>query len=207
MLTNEAKRQRLITIRNELRSLMGGIALPRHKSVFYTGTRESIEAFCSWLGSRDLAYYGAQNLEQLAPGRYLEGLRFELFDLFGTSDFDELRKFDLGDGTEFSGSINGLWRELSARYAQACSGVVHVLVRHDRVHLHRDSLEYWARSRQDTSLPKDLRVFGFVELPILVGQLSRNGGVTAVQIYVEPERGRYELVQGGQLVMGPGGTA
>lgn len=50
-------------------------------------------------------------------------------------------------------------------------------------------------------------MFGFVELPILVGQLSRTGGVTAVQIYVEPERGRFALVEGGQLIMGPGGTA
>lgn len=33
MLTNEAKRQRLITIRNEMRSLMQAISLPRNKSV------------------------------------------------------------------------------------------------------------------------------------------------------------------------------
>ena len=48
----------------------------------------------------------------------------------------------------------------------------------------------------------DLKVFGFVEFPILVGALSGNAGVTAVNIYIEPNPGRFELLADSPILLG-----
>lgn len=200
--SNEATRQRLLAIRSRFRELLKERGPLRNKAVFYSGTSSSVAMFCSWLGRQNPAYLGAQNLESLPAGAYLHGLKTELQTMFGTEDYDHVQSFALPDGSSFSGSINGLWRDLSARYAKACSGVVHVLVSHDRTRLHRASLEFWAKDRSNARLPKDLKVFGFVELPILIGQLSQNSGVTAVKIYVEPQPGQFSLLEDGMLVVG-----
>lgn len=203
---NEATRQRLLFIRSRFRQLLeldGGRPL-RNKAVFYSGTSSSVQAFCSWLGTRNSSYLGATNLETLPAGSYLLSLMPELKRLFGTEDFDKVTTFALPNGASFSGSINGMWRELSARYAKASSGIVHVLVSHDRAQLHRASLEFWAKSRQSSTLPKALKVFGFVELPILVGMLSENSGVTAVNIYIESRPLEFSLVDAGSLFVAPG---
>ena len=206
MPTTELTRQRLLAIRAEFRRLLelpGGQPL-RNKAVFYSGTRGSIDSFCAWLGRKNSAFLGATNLERLPAGLYLERMGPELIRLFGTADFDQVRTFVLPGGSFFSGSINGLWRELSARYAKACAGAVHVLVSHQRAQIHRESLAFWARSGRRAGLPKDLRVLGFVELPILLGQLSRNLGVTAVDIYIENHPGSYTPLTDGRYVISPG---
>ena len=201
---DEAKRQRLLAIRREFRRLLDNDAgRPlRNKAVFYSGTSGSLPGFCRWLGTRNPAFAGAVNLESLPAGAYLQSTNAELTRLFGTEDFDEVRTFQLPDGSSFSGSINGLWRELSARYAKACSGVVHVLVSHDRTQLHLRGLEYWARRQTSASSPKDLRVFGHVEFPILVGMLSANSGVTGIAIYTEPRPGHFSQIAGSPVVIG-----
>lgn len=201
---NEATRQRLLAIRSRFRQLLdldGGRPL-RNKAVFYSGTSSSVQAFCFWLGTRNSSFLGAMNLETLPAGAYLQSLTPELKRLYGTEDFDKVQTFKLPSGVSFSASINGMWRELSARYAKASSGVVHVLVSHDRAQLHRASLDFWAKSRQSSMLPRALKVFGFVELPILVGMLSENSGVTAVNIYIENQPSQFSLVAGGQLFVG-----
>jgi hypothetical protein len=203
-LSDDAKRQRLLAIRKEFRRLLdadGGRPM-RNTAVFYSGTSALLPAFRTWLGKRNPAFSGAINLESLPAGAYLAGLTDELKSLFGTEDFDTTRSFQLSDGASFSASINGMWRELSARYAKACSGVVHILVSQDRAHLHRASLKFWADRGGSTLLPKDLKVFGFVELPILVGMLSTNSGVTAVNIYTESGPGEFALLNDGRLVPG-----
>ena len=203
-IVNEATRQRLLAIRFRFRELLevdGGRPV-RNKAVFYSGTSSSVQAFCSWLGTRNPSFLGATNLETFPAGAYLQSLMPELKRLFGTDDFDKVQSFALPNGASFSGSLNGMWRELSARYAKACSGVVHVLVSHDRALLHRASLDFWAKGRQSSALPKALKVFGFVELPILVGMLSENSRVTAVNIYIENQPRQFSLVHGGQLFVG-----
>jgi hypothetical protein len=207
---NAATRQRLLVIRSRFRELLevdGGRPL-RNKAVFYSGASSSVQSFCSWLGTQNPSFVGATNLEALPAGAYLQSLTPELKRLFGTDDFDKVQTFALPSGASFSASINGMWRELSARYAKASSGVVHVLVSHDRALLHRASIEFWAKGRQNSMLPKALKVFGFVELPILVGMLAENNGVTAVNIYVEDQPSQFSLVAGGQLLIGQkSGTA
>jgi hypothetical protein len=41
----------------------------------------------------------------------------------------------------------------------------------------------------------DLRVWGFVEFPILAGALSSNRGVTRVDIYIESTPGKFRLLE------------
>lgn len=202
--TNEATRQRLLAIRSRFRELLeldSGRPL-RNKAVFYSGGSSSVHAFCSWLGTRSPSFLGATNLETLPAGAYLHSLAPELTRLFGSDDFDKVQTFALPNGASFSASINGMWRELSARYAKASSGVVHVLVSHDLAQLHQASIDFWAKGRQNSMLPRTLKVFGFVELPILVGMLSENSGVTAVNIYIENRSRKFSLVAGGQLLIG-----
>ena len=203
-IANEATRQRLLAIRSHFRKLLemdGGRPL-RDKAVFYSGTSSSVPAFCTYLGTRSPSFLGATNLETLPAGSYLQSLTSELKEIFGTENFDEVRSFALPGESSFSGSINGMWRELSARFAKECSGIVHVLVSHDRARIHQASISFWANGRRDSLLPKDLKVFGFVELPILVGLLSENRGVTAVNIYTENQPRTFTLVGGGQLIIG-----
>ena len=207
---NELIRQRLLAIRREFRQLLEGPATQRperNKAVFYSGMSRSLPDFCHWLGNKNAAFVGAKNLERLPAGEYLHRLRPELIRLFGTANFEERRTFRLPGGTSFSGSINGFWRDLSARYAKACSGVVHVLVAHDRVQLHKHSLEFWIRRGEVSRPPKDLRVFGFVEFPILVGVLSENRGVTAINIYIESAPGAFEPLGDGRMVVARPATA
>lgn len=199
--TNEATRQRLLAIRARFRELLLEQVPLRNKAVFYSGTSSSLPKFCSWLGTKNPEYLGAQNLESLPAGAYLQSIAPELMAIFGTKDFDEVRTFALSGGTYFSGSINGMWRELSALFAKACSGVVHVLVTHERAKLHRASIEFWTKTRENSAFPKSLKVFGFVEFPILIGMLSHNSGVTAVNIYIETEPGHFCVTQGGSFVI------
>lgn len=206
---NEATRQRLLAIRSEFRRLLeiDGQRPLRNKAVFYSGSSASLPAFCAWVGRQNPAFAGATNLESLPAGLYLQGRNAELKRMLGTEDFDQLETFAIAGSASFSASINGMWRELSARYAKACSGVVHVLVSHDRAQLHRASLAHWGTNRQAAPLPRTLKVFGFVELPILVGMLSENSGVTCVNIYTEMTPHQFALVSGGKFVLGRAGTA
>jgi hypothetical protein len=201
---DEYKRRRLLAIRKEFRRLMdmdAGRPL-RNKAVFHSGTAASVPAFCHWLGTRNSAFAGAVNLESLPAGAYLQRTNPELVRIFGTSDFDQIRTFQLPDGSSFSGSINGMWRELSARYARACSGIVHVLVSHDRTLLHRASLTYWANRPAHSVLPKDLKVFGFVEFPILAGMLASNSGVIGILLYTEATPGKFLQLSDSPIVIG-----
>lgn len=199
---NETIRLRLLAIRAEFRrKLDDDTARGLHnRAVFYSGVdAAAVRRFCTWVGQQDAACLGATNLESLSAGRYLHERRDELVQLFGSGDFDHRAAFDLGDGSSFSGSIMGLWRELSARYARACSGQVHVLLAPDRARLHRASLAYWSRGRRTAGLPRELKVFGFVELPILMGLLADNRGVSAVRLYSTGAVQPFELLADGAL--------
>ena len=89
------------------------------------------------------------------------------------------------------GCLMGFWRELSARYAQRAEGCVHVLLTSARLELTATSERFWgARMRRSTveglgpvNFLDKLKTFGFVEFPILSGILSRNAGVTMINIY------------------------
>lgn len=206
----EKDRQRMLAIRREFRArlLAEDSRLPgRHQAVFYSGASASVPAFCRWLGERNAAWLGARCIDDTCAGEYLLGCMDELRRLFATKDFDEVRSFRLPDGTVFQASINGFWRELSARYARNCSGVVHVLVAHDRTQLHLRSLAFWAARGRTGTLPAGLKVFGFVELPILVGQLADNQGVTAVRICLEERLGSFRVLDDGLLVPTPARAA
>jgi hypothetical protein len=192
----ESYRLRMLEIRNEFRRLLEASPPVRNKAVFYSGTTSSLPRFISYLAAKNPSFVGAANLENLPAGLYLTQVKSELKRIFGTENFDVRKSFQLPNGAEFTASINGFWRELSARYAKACSGVVHVLVSHDRTQLHLNSLEFWAKRNTGIGgAPRGLRVFGFVEFPILIGALSSNSGVSAVNIYLEPTPGQFRLLQ------------
>jgi hypothetical protein len=197
----ESNRLRMLEIRNEFRRLLATSPPLRNKAIFYSGMSSSLPRFISYLAAKNPAFAGAANLENLPAGLYLQSVKSELVRMFGTKDFEVRRTFQLTNGSEFTASINGFWRELSARYANACSGVAHVLVSHDRTEVHFRSLEFWAnRNVGIGGAPPGLRVFGFVEFPILIGALSSNSGISAINIYVEPTPGQFRLLQSPFLI-------
>lgn len=203
----ESYRLRMLEIRNEFRRLLAASPPVRNKAIFYSGMSSSLPRFISYLAVKNPAFAGATNLENLPAGLYLQSVKSELERMFGTKDFEARKSFQLANGAEFTASINGFWRELSARYAKACSGVVHVLVSHDRTQVHLRSLEFWANRNVGISgAPQGLRVFGFVEFPILAGALSVNSGISAIHIYVEPTLGQFRLLQSPFLISRAGHT-
>jgi hypothetical protein len=165
-----------------------------NKAVFYCGVLDSsLKRFLEYL-AKDRAYRGAKNLELLDAGKFLERTIPELRNIL-PADYDVRRTFYLPGGLTFHASINSFWRELSARYARLCSGIVHVLVGHERTKFHHKGLEYWAKNgRRDPTTLKALKVWGFVEFPILIGAIADNAGVTAVKVYVEPSPGVFTLL-------------
>lgn len=198
---NEQIRQRLLVMRDEFRRRLDACPPRRHQAVFYSGSEASLPGFIADLGKRNAAFAGATNLERLPAGQYLVSLMPELKRLL-PADYNARTRFELPGGQAFSASINGFWRELSARYARACSGIVHVLVSHDRTRLHHKALAFWSQNKRPPGFLYDLKVFGFVEFPILVGALSGNAGVTAVNIYIEPNPGRFELLADSPILLG-----
>ncbi len=199
---NEQVRQRLLVIRDEFRRRLDACPPRAHQAVFYSGTETSLVDFIAYLGKLNPAFAGARNLERLPAGQYLVSVMPELKSLF-PADYNKRARFELPAGLAFSASINGFWRELSARYARACSGIVHVLVAHDRTRLHHKALTFWSQNKRPPGFLDELKVFGFVEFPILVGALSDNAGVTAVKLYVEPRAGHFELLTDSPLAIGP----
>jgi hypothetical protein len=186
----------LIAISQEFALLLDQNPPPRDQAVFHCGAwgSGSVTRFVSSL-RKSPRFIGAQTLEMLPAGRYLYDVtRTELVNIL-PGDWNQRQTFPVSGGGEFSASINGLWRHLSALYARACSGRVHALVAHDRATLHRRGLELWAKGVRTGQTLNELRVWGFVEFPILAGALSHNSGVTAVDIYVEVRPGQFRLLE------------
>ena len=193
---NEAIRRQLIAVRQEFARLLEQNPPRRDQAVFHCGAwgSGSVTRFVSHL-RKNPHYGGAQTLEMLPAGQYLyEVTRNELVNIL-PGDWNQRETFPVSEGGEFSASISGLWRHLSALYARACSGRVHALVAHDRVTLHKRGLELWVKGVRTGQTLNELRVWGYVEFPILAGALSRNSGVTAVDIYIEATPGKFRLLE------------
>lgn len=191
---NERLRQRLVTIHAECRRLLAKDPPQPDRALFHSGSMGALPAFKSFLAAKNPAFQDARSLEELEAGRYLAGLRDELVESGLSPDYDESREFTLPSGARFGASLNGLWRDLSARYAMSCSGIVNALLSVERAQLHRQGLELWATGRRHPGFLRKLRVFGFVEFPILAGALARNAGVTAVHVYAGSPDGRFTLL-------------
>jgi hypothetical protein len=194
---NEEVRQRLIAIRRRFTELLAATPPQPNQSVFHCGVfgTDALPRFVEELRKRR-TFAGLRTLEMLPAGRYLQDVTHnELKTLLPADNWNKPRMFVLENGAEFSASINGFWRHLSALYAKACAGRVHGLVSHDRAVLHKEGLEFWAAGHRSSAMISDLKVWGFVEFPILVGALSRNRGVTAVDIYVEDRPGTFTLLE------------
>jgi len=190
--TNERLRRRFLAIRAEFVRRLAHDPPRPNGALFYCGARQSLPAFKTFLGARDPAFLGARTLEETSAGRFLvETTERELVAVLG-SDYYRVSTFTLAGGGAFTQSIAGIWRDLSARYATACAGVVNALVSHDRARIHRQGLEAWTRGDRPPGILRALRVFGFVEFPILVGALARNRGVRVVDVYLERSPGRFE---------------
>lgn len=195
---NEVVRQRLIAIRRRFTDLLAASPPQPNQAVFHCGVLGtdslSLSRFIDELRTHR-TFAGVRTLEMLPAGRYLQDVtRHELKTLL-PDNFNERRVFVLENGAEFSASINGFWRHLSALYAKACAGRVHVLVSHDRAALHKKGLEFWAAGHRASAMIYDLKVWGFVEFPILAGALSKNRGVTAIDIYVEDRPGTFTRLE------------
>jgi hypothetical protein len=194
---NEAVRQRLIAIRRRFIELLAASPPQPNQAVFHTGVlgTDALSRFIEQLRTHQ-TFAGVRTLEMLPAGRYLQDVtRTELKALLPADNWNTPHLFVLENGAEFSASINGFWRHLSALYAKACAGRVHVLVSHDRAVLHKKGLEFWAAGHRASAVIYDLKVWGFVEFPILAGALSKNRGVTAIDIYVEAPPGTFTRLE------------
>ena len=192
---NERLRERLVEIRAMCRTLLAADKPLRDNAIFHCGSKDFLSAFRVFLAAKNPAFQNARPLEELAAGRYLAGLKDELLERGLPADYDENKEFRIPGGATFGASFNGLWRDLSARFAQECSGVVNAIVSPDRAQLHRQGLELWATGRRHPGFLRSLRVFGFVEFPILAGALARNVGVTEVNIYTGSAAGQFQLLE------------
>jgi hypothetical protein len=192
---SEEIRQRLIAVRREFARRLADTPPMRDTAVFHCGVwgSGSVTRFVTTL-RKNPRFAGAQTLEMLPAGKYLYNVTKNELEKSLSLDWNDRRTFSLEAGGEFSASINGMWRHLSALYAKQCSGRVHGLVAHDRARLHKNGLELWAKHRT-ASMLNQLKVWGFVEFPILVGALSKNKGVTAVDIYLEDVPGVFRLLE------------
>jgi hypothetical protein len=193
---NEAIRRQLIDVRQEFALRLDLKPPARDQAVFHCGAwgSGSVTRFVSHL-RKTPRFGGAQTLEMLPAGQYLHDVtRTELVNVL-PRDWNQRETFPVPGGGEFAASINGLWRHLSALYARACSGRVHALIAHDLVTLHKPGLELWVKGVRTGQTLNELRVWGFVEFPILAGALSQNSGVTAVDIYIEATPGKFRLLE------------
>jgi hypothetical protein len=193
--TNERLRRRLVAVNAECRRLIVLDPPRRDRAIFHCGcTQDDLRAFRAFLGAHNPAFQSARTLEELAAGEYLVSVKSELIALGLSPDFDEPRQFATDDGVSFGASLNGLWRGLSARYARACAGIVNAVVAEHRAQVHRQGLQLWSSGQRHGGYLAALRVFGFVEFPILAGALSRNAGVADVRVYRGSANGRFTLI-------------
>jgi hypothetical protein len=190
--SSERVRVALVEIRREMRKLWKEFPPPQHGAVFHSGSNEDeLTAFKQFLARRHstTTFF---TLEETEAAKYLVAQRPVILRLLYSDvtspdeeDWNRRRLFRLRNNAEFAPDYMGFWRELSARFAQRVTGTVHVLLSSDRARLPERGSTFWHYRRQGAS-GKDFRqlgVFGFVEYPILSGDLSKNGGVTKILHY------------------------
>lgn len=192
-LTGDSVRLQLLEIRRRMRELIKGVQLPADGVILYSGTRAALDDFSRFLVRQKLARETVY-IEQTEAGRYLEqqsqGVLANLLAP-GGGDWNQRVGFQDGDGATFSASLMGFWRELSARFAKAASGNVHVLLPPGRRDIPETAASFWTARLQHGAIEgleakdflADLRTFGFVEFPILYGLISTNASVRTIKLY------------------------
>jgi hypothetical protein len=177
-----ADRAWLTRARMMLRDLIEWEQLPRNGVVLHARVDDDTLARFKQLIARE--YGAAKTLADTEAGRYLDELskgRLKSLLPSGPGEWNDWRY--AVDGTHES--LNGMWRELSARFVQRASGIVHVLV--DSADRLSAGVAHWDWQHSSrTTISPDLdrfRTLGFVEYPILKGRIGSNKEVTEVIIY------------------------
>lgn len=199
---DEVARQRFLAIRRRMRDLIEAETLPTDGVILYSGTKKNVlNNFKSYLASQ--GYQNTVYLEMTQAGKYLEEMTDDLLkNYLPDADWNSWVTFSGNDGS-FTVSLMGFWRELSARFAKKARGCVHVLLTNARLELPEVGQMFWETRLHGGEIEglrakdflSELKTFGFVEFPILFGQISKNAGVRLIKVYEWKGGGSFTFVR------------
>lgn len=146
----QALRHEMLSIRYTMRELMARQQIARDSTILYSGFNvmrqaELFKDFQSWLSAQDAPR--TIYLEATEAGRYLhQATTGFLTHWLKAADWNERQMFRDG-GRQYTVSLMGFWRELSARFARKASGTVHLLLPPERVELLDVANAFWKMRR------------------------------------------------------------